>query len=138
MHTNYSDILKRIDEQPLWFDENAVPRYDPFHPQMLSDIYADEAALVLIMCQSCHKRFKVAMSVSIVHKMRALQMDMKFRSIRDSIKEQLIFYGDPPNIQCCPSGPTMSSETISVLEYWYRDFNREWMRNRSYERSMED
>ena len=28
MKSNYSDILSRIEEEPLWWDENGVPRFD--------------------------------------------------------------------------------------------------------------
>ena len=46
MFTEYNDILKKIAEPPLWWDENRVPRYVEFAPQYIADIYSDEAALI--------------------------------------------------------------------------------------------
>lgn len=34
------------------------------------------------------------------------------------IETNEIHYGDPPNIQCCDSGPTMNSVPIEIIEYW--------------------
>jgi hypothetical protein len=53
MHNYYKDIISKIPEEPQWFDEEAVPRYCPFTPDKLANIYADECALVLIQCQGC-------------------------------------------------------------------------------------
>lgn len=50
MQTNYDDIISRISEPPLWFDENAVPRYCAFSPKESSP-YLGEIALAEIDCQ---------------------------------------------------------------------------------------
>jgi len=73
MHNNYSDITNLIEEQPKWWDENGVPRYETFHPNLLPDIYADEAVLYLIECQNCKREFEVAESFSIHNAMRIIQ-----------------------------------------------------------------
>ncbi len=62
MFVRYNDILDHINEPPQWWDEHAVPRFIPFEPQRMANIYALEAALVLITCQYCKRPFHVAFS----------------------------------------------------------------------------
>ena len=125
MNIYYQDILKRIDTPPLWFDEAAVPRYDPFTPRAC-DIYADEAALVLILCQSCHHPFFVAFS-SNKHR----------KPLRSRIESGYLHYGDPPNIACCASGPTMNCEEIHVMGFFHRP-KYKWERDQSLEVPLAD
>jgi hypothetical protein len=40
------------------------------------------------------------------------------------IQSGSLHYGDPPNMQCCPAGPTMNCEDLHVLEYWIRKPSR--------------
>lgn len=127
MNHDYSDIRSRISEPPLWWDESAVPRYAEFAPERLSNIYAREAALVLIACQACGTRFQVALSMAM-REPQALAM---------AIRDGSLHYGDPPNIGCCPAGPTMNCDDIMVLQYWHRpDFD--WIRDSSLEISIEE
>lgn len=113
MHRYYGDILERIAEPPRWFDEHAVPRFGEFSPKNIANIYAHECALVLIACQACGQRFQVAFSwhpwVSGVE--------------RTALSERItdLHFGDPPNMECCPAGPTMSSDALRVLEFWVHD-----------------
>lgn len=122
MNHHYKDILSRIPEPPKWF-ENAVPRFCDFAPTECADIYADECALVLIECQACARKFEVAFSSST---MTRLQLNIVARreglgpTLLEQIKKGAIHYGDPPNIDCCPAGPTMNSEPVIVLQYWAR------------------
>ena len=121
MHQYYGDILERVSEQPQWFDEHAVPRFCAFSPQRLASIYAREAALVLIRCQSCNREFAVAFSeLNLRHALWSDDHKTKIKTIGDLIEEGSLHYGDPPNVRCCPAGPTMNSEPVRVLEYWYR------------------
>jgi len=39
-----------------------TPRFQPHHPDLCADIYADEVALLKIACQSCGREFLVQMS----------------------------------------------------------------------------
>lgn len=64
MHHHYRDILDRVTEPPVWFDEHAVPRFGQFSPDEIANIYADEAVLMLITCQACGHPYNVAMSLS--------------------------------------------------------------------------
>lgn len=136
MHVSYEDIRKRIAEEPLWFDENGTPRYDPFKPGMASDIYAQAAALVEIACQSCGQRFMVAFSVGSWVGWRDGEMKPGTVSMRKAITEQLLHYGDPPRHDCTGGGDTMNCEDLRVLEYWERE-DMEWKRVPEFERSLE-
>lgn len=110
MHPDYKDIRSRIASRPLWFDENAVPRYCAFEPQESVSVYVSEIALAKIACQACHREFRVAIS----------RVNFPEKTIAEAIMDGTIEYGDPPNISCCAAGPTMTSETIAILEYWKR------------------
>ena len=140
MNQAYDDIRDRIDAPPLWFDEAAVPRYAPFHPQRLSCIYGREAALVEIACQSCGHRFHVAFCRSRMDDVQDHQKGRERRTLSQSILEKTIHYGDPPNVDCCPAGPTMNSDPLRVIEYWLRDdtTSHEWARVKDFEVSVAD
>lgn len=140
MNHSYEDIRSRINEPPQWFDESAVPRYVPFEPDHLSNIYAREAALVEIACQACATRFKVAFSRCTMDDVREIGAGRKPRLLADAITEKTIHYGDPPNVHCCAAGPTMNSDPLRVLEYWRRDdtTDHEWSRNQALEIDVSD
>lgn len=129
MKNHYQDILSRIPEAPVWWDENAVPRWCAFEPIKIADVYADECALLLIACQDCGRPFKVAASSNM----------MSTYQISNAIKEGFMNWGDPPNIGCCPAGPTMNSQTLAVLEYWSRkNHEHEWARDETLEREQRE
>lgn len=162
MHQCYDDILNAIPGDPLWWQAGGVPRYAPFSPEVIPDIYADETALVEIACQSCDTRFHVCFTSSKMHRiMKALQIkgdpqdagELSDRlTLANAITEQTIHYGDPPNIGCCPAGPTMNSVPIRVIEYWSRHHAdhvangivtdiasyMEWSRDGTLETSLQD
>lgn len=112
MHTDYRDIRTKAGGGVQWYDEHAVPRYDAFHPQACANVYADEVVLMEVRCQGCSKSFAVCMS-----KRRG---DVG-PTLAEQISDKSIHYGDPPNIGCCPAGPTMNSVPIKVLQYWRRN-----------------
>jgi hypothetical protein len=152
MHESYDDIRSRIQEEPKWWDEHAVPRYCDFSPDKCADIYCDEAALVEIACQNCGTHFLVAFTSDRAW-WAVKQMDRdEFRELqtkeeqlawidklskaplRDAILLRQIHYGDPPNARCCPAGPTMNCDDLRVCEYWSRDNGlRGWKRNPQFE-----
>jgi hypothetical protein len=105
----YDDILSRIAEEPVWFDEHAVPRYCQFAPDKLANIYAHEAVLAEITCQVCKRVFRVAFSSA----------NWNSGTIADAIRSQTLHYGDPPNVECCGNAD-MNSEPRKVIEYWRR------------------
>lgn len=113
MRAHYADILSRIAESPKWFDEHGVPRWCEFAPGEVANIYAAEAALVLVTCQGCDAEFRVAMSWH-----RRSWSDTRTLSERIRLREAE--YMDPPNTGCCPAGPTMLSEPRRVIEFWHR------------------
>lgn len=124
MKQSYCDITNKLGK-PLWWDEVGAPRYDEFSPDLLNDIYAKEAALMLIKCQVCRTEFKVCLS--------SWEIDKK--SISDRILNNSLYYGDPPDFGCCCSGPTMTSDPVRVLEFWKRE-NFEWVRMPELEREF--
>jgi hypothetical protein len=121
MNHCYSDILSRIKEPPLWFDENAVPRWCKFEPSKLANIYAREAALGVVRCQACHHEFHVVISCT--------RYEQQLSSL---VANRQLHYGDPPNIGCCDVGLSMNSEFLRVLEFWSRP-NFDWIRVPEFE-----
>lgn len=121
MKQNYVDIYSRISEAPKWYDENGVPRYSDFRPEDVADFYAREAALLLIACQACGRRFSVAVSEDRFSRGK----------IANSIRDSCITYDDPPNVGCCQIGVSMMSESLRVLEYWKR--LKVWIRDETLE-----
>lgn len=135
MNHHYADIKDRIAEEPKWWDEHAVPRYGDFSPEMTANIYAKEAALVFIECQNCGTGFRVCFSSDgMVLTYDGLKQDRLSERVAD------LHYGDPPNMGCCPAGPTMNSVPRKVLEFWTLDRERngwEWERRPEFEVAIE-
>ncbi len=135
MRHEYDDIRSRIGEPPRWFDEHGTPRYSVFKPTDVPDIYANEAVLFEIACQACAQRFLVALSLS---RYRLLERPA-VRTIAETIRAGALEYLDPPNVGCCPAGPTMTSDTIRVVEYWHKPApGRDWARDPALERVAQD
>jgi len=126
MLEDYQDIIKRLG-QPAWWDEVGCPRYEKFHPDMCNDIYAEEALLMLIACQQCHRKYKVAMSWKVwIDRTMRLSWYLK--------QDILPHYGDPPCFECS-AGATMNCEDLEILEFWERNklTGHEWKRNKKLE-----
>lgn len=138
MHNGYDDIRERINEPPKWWDENAVPRYCDFSPKETANIYADEAALVLIGCQNCGREFMVCFSCSQSQIMMAKARGYNARTLADQIKDKTIHYGDPPNADCCAAGATMNCDDLRVFEYWHRPDHFDWVRDSFLETDVSD
>jgi len=47
-----------------------------------------------------------------------LQLESPPGTLAERIRVGALEYGDPPNVDCCPAGPTMNSVPKRVLEYW--------------------
>lgn len=118
MHRCYHDILERIAAPPDWFDEHAVPRWGEFTPYMAANIYAHEVVLLRVTCQACERSFDVCMSA------HPLGID-GVRDLEALVRKHDIFYGDPPNVECCAAGPTMNSIPVQVLQFWRRNISKE-------------
>lgn len=123
MHHDYNDIKRMINIEPYWYDDNGVPRYEPFSPDMLPNIYAEACALMHIQCQACGMHFHTSMSAS-------------WREI-DNIKDtppRKWHYGDPPAHGCV--GDSMNCIDVEVLEAWLRGGKEDafnWVRTPEYE-----
>lgn len=121
MLRDYSDIKSRLGE-PLWYDDNGVPRYEEFKPDMCG-VYDDQVVLLEIGCQDCGRKFKV---VNCWDKLREIFRDRINRHLANPIEPlptkvgpNYYHYGDPPNHGCV--GDTMNSEPIRVLEFWHKE-----------------
>lgn len=112
MKQQYQDIIEAFDSSPKWFDEHGVPRNVPFHPQEVADVYAREVALVRVRCQGCGTVFLVAVSWAVADGMDGIAKLSK--------EPKGIEYGDPPNVGCCSTGPTMTSVPIRIVQFWQR------------------
>src|SRR5262245_12123537 len=119
--------------EPRWWDEFAVPRYCEFSPDACADIYAIEIVLLRIACQSCKRRFDVALSKS-----RWPTRYPYEETLRAKILDGSIHYGDPPNAQCCDAGPTMNCFDLEILEYWTQSAHHAWERDPSLEIELPD
>jgi hypothetical protein len=111
MWEGYADILSKLGK-PLWWDDNAVPRYCPFSPERVG-VYNDIIVLFTIECQECAKRMKVVRSFechSEEEKAKALE----------SLKH--IHFGDPPFHYCSGSGESMGSCSVRINEVWIKKF----------------
>jgi len=136
MKHHYRDIRERIAEEPLWWDEEGVPRYCEFAPNETNNIYADQAILLLIACQGCRKEFKVCMSqaryrayINASERLGRNDLtdeDIKDYTLKEFVRSKRIHYGDPPNTGCC-GGTTMNCIDLKVLEFWERP-NFDWVR----------
>jgi hypothetical protein len=126
MWTWYSDILDLAPTRPLWWDEQAVPRFCQFAPDKVSNFYAREAALLLVRCQFGPAHcFVVAVSVP----------QQEGTTLADEIRAGTIHYGDPPRIAECGDGDA-NSIAIRVLQYWRyicEPRPARWVRDRSLE-----
>jgi hypothetical protein len=122
MNHDYSDIRDKIKETPLWYDQNGVPRYAPFHPKYCPNIYADKVALLRIACQNCGVIFFVEMHSDVFG---------TFRHPKN------LHYGDPPAHHC--TGDSMNSCPRAVVQMWTRDRDpksptfMDWLRHRDLE-----
>lgn len=134
MHNNYADIRALTDQAPPWFDEHAVPRYVPFHPDHCANIYAREVVLLEIACQDCHKRYTVAMTWD--------SMDCAYGRARlsERVADGSLHYGDPPNAcgDDCMAGASMNCIDLRVLEFWNHPTPFEWVRRPELEVALED
>jgi hypothetical protein len=117
----YEDIISRIAEPPRWYDDQGVPRYCDFAPYEIANIYADECVLLEIMCSGCDRIIIAALddrganeAISVPHR------DNPRRKIADLIRSHELFFGDPPNVDCCRGGPSTTAKTLRVIEYWAR------------------
>lgn len=97
MRGSYDDILSRIPDAPLWYDENGVPRFEPFAPHWKAEPLADEAALVEVVCQHCLRAFLVCCS-------HASDGRGGWRRVAEAIADDGDgLYGDPPATPRRPS-----------------------------------
>jgi hypothetical protein len=122
---DYPDIRSRIKEEPLWFNQRGVPRYDAFTPELASNIYANEVALLKIACQACRQTFLVGMESSAWS-----------HPLSEHI--EALHYGDPPPHECPGAGSTMNCIDLRIIEFWRKDQSCDWIRVPELEVPLED
>ena len=123
MLASYDDIRQKIKEDPQWYDENGVPRYSKFSPELCPDIYADEVVLLEIACQDCERRFLVEMHWGQHLKIFDRHHESLSNQLRRWLKQKKrgwtpIHYGDPPHHNCV--GDTMNCYDLKIIEFWRR------------------
>ena len=123
----YPDITSKLGK-PLWWDEAGCPRYAPFRPDLCSNIYATEAALVEIACQLCGARFLVAFTSNGIQ-----AYENGGRTLADEIRSGVLGYGDPPMHKECCAGYTVTSDAVRVMEYWHQE-RLTWLRQPELEK----
>jgi hypothetical protein len=135
MHACYEDILElaeQLGREPLWWDDNGVPRFAVHHPRHAADIYAEEAALVLICCQDCGRELEVQMTRMLGRPLLSVL-----------VAARTLHYGDPPSHAdtegtFCRAGCTMNCHDLRVLEFWRRDTQLGWVRVSALEVALPD
>jgi len=141
MLPGYEDIIEAAGAQrPLWWDQNGVPRFRSHHPNLASDIYAEQVVLLRIACQSCLHEQLVQMTWGPGDALRSLIRDewaalrkgerfdaeAPARSLADAVRDGTLHYGDPPHHAVgdsgdfCHAGCTMSAWSLRVEEFWKR------------------
>lgn len=136
MKADYADIKALTHKEPVWYDQDGVPRYAKFRPEMCPDIYASEVVLMKIQCQPCGKPFLVEMHWNSHRDRPAISAEIKKGNIG------YLEYGDPPrhgisdegNIYC-HAGDTMLCEEMEIVEFW--QMKRKWKRLRKYEVNLD-
>jgi hypothetical protein len=123
MNRSYDDVLALTDRKPSFFQAGGFPRWEDFRPGASTDVYARDCAIAEIACQLCDTRFHVLMESTSRDR----------RTIREEIHDRTLAYRDPPNVGCCSGGPSMTSETVRVLECWERMEGFQWRRDASAE-----
>lgn len=115
MYRRYADILSRIPEPPVWFDEHAVPRWCAPIASNAANVYARWCCFFIVACQECGHKFLVCNTGDI--------MEMEEPSY-----DRITLWGDPPNIGCCSAGPTMTADFVKVVSFSTRGpTNMSWV-----------
>lgn len=131
MHICYHDILSLSNQSPEWW-LNGVPRFIPFEPHNI-DIYADQAALILVKSQSDGRTYKVGVFTR--------SYNSKDKSLSQQIEcyNSITFLNQLPNDGKDIAGPTMTPLQIKVIEFWKRkDDVINWERQEQYEVELID
>jgi hypothetical protein len=126
MHAGYEDILEvAAGKMPLWWDSNGVPRFRRHHPDLASDIYANEVVLLRIACQRCLHEQLVQMTCNDEWANKTP------RTLADTVRDGTIHYGDPPHHDdqgdFCHAGCTMNVWDLRIEEFWVRK-DWDWVR----------
>lgn len=106
MKARYPDLDQFGD--PLWYDENGVPRFAVFSPELSADPYARQAALLQGCCPRCRALTKIC--VSSQELAPDIQVDVHVRGGA--------VYGLLPHFEHCSH--IAIPEIVGTLEVWRR------------------
>lgn len=132
MHQSYADIRALTNQEPLWHDANGVPRYAPYHPNMLG-IYDQLSALFVVQCQSCEHFFSVGDGTPRLSMLRVALGQSNQLTLHQFVTGWVC--GDPPRHDCPGAGETMSAMEIAVLQAW-ENVDLDWVRRPELERPL--
>jgi len=132
MLPKYKDILELADKagvEPIWWDENGVPRFSSFDPEMLG-VYDRLAVLGEVACAACGK----CMQVGIGRPKISVACNQIVSYDIDALVAVIEAWGDPPRHNderdgtgghgC--AGETMSSDFVRVVGAWEQCDDFHW------------
>ena len=130
MLPKYEDILALAERagagEPKWWDENGVPRYATFHPDLLG-VYDRYAVLAEVTCASCARVMLVALGRPKLE-IRANATLARIDLVR--LVSLVEAWGDPPRHDLRPgercAGETMSAGRVQVVQAWEQGDDFEW------------
>lgn len=152
MLPDYKDITSRIQEKPIWYTLEGVPRYEPFKHEMLG-IYDEITIYYKIACQACQEEFLVAeghnltgfltkqwtnigLKIAAGKSLEEAKAELTLHEYTrlDWAKELVnhLHYGDPPRHGGCV-GETMNCDDLEILEVWIKNPTLNWKRHKELE-----
>ncbi|MHB1852933.1 MAG: hypothetical protein ACYCU6_12290, partial [Acidimicrobiales bacterium] len=130
MLPSYADIRALTDAEPVWYGDNGVPRYAPFHPRLLG-VYDKIAVLAEIKCQSCAALLLVGRGTPLhTFHVPLGQIEVVQHSL-EKLARGFVF-GDPPRHGCPGAGETMGCIERRIVEAWER-VDLGWVRRPEHE-----
>jgi len=142
MFPAYRDILDLAEAAgatPVWFDEHGVPRFRPFHPDLLG-VYDCFALLAKLRCADryCGAEILVGAGWPRID-LSAVIAGADDAAVRNI--EQLVAgfsVGDPPRHNCPGAGETMVCDLVSIIEVWEQPGVSDWVRRTDLEGPVDD
>jgi hypothetical protein len=121
MYPLYEDIRDRLGE-PLWHDQNGVPRYAEFHPDLLG-VYDVWALEMIVTCEGCGREFLCCSGI----KHYAGSGPFEILTTPGQAMDYLLGWGDAPWHMLgdigCPG--TTNRADFTPLRLWHRG-DAEW------------
>lgn len=142
MFPAYRDILDLADAcgmDPDWFDEHGVPRFRPFHPDLLG-VHDCFALLAKVRCADRYCGAEILVGVGWQRiDLSALLAGRDSAAVR-SVERLVAGFGvgDPPRHNCPGAGETMVCDIVGIVEVWERSGAFDWVRRSDLEGPVDD